>query len=135
MTKGLYVQTLGKTIHSVQVEDSAGNSWPLEPQQYIAREHQPPIEDLPTQETYTRNRYLAAICEAFGGARVVSPSNTWQVVVESTPAREIFLSPAFVKRNIEGGGMQPADLTKHLQGLGDSSWATLSNGTLTIVLN
>lgn len=135
MTTGLYVQTLGNTIHSVQVEDSAGNSWPLDPQQYIARGHQPAIDELPTLENYTRNRYLAAISHAFDGARVISPSNTWQVVVESTPGREIFLSPSFVKRNIEGGGMQPADLTKHLQGLGDSSWATLSNGTLTIVLN
>lgn len=135
MTKGLYVQTLGKMIHGVQVEDSAGNSWSIEPQDYIARGHQPPLDELPTLETYTRNRYLAAISIAFGGVRVLSPSDTWQVIVESDPPREIFLSPAFVARNIDGGSMRPEELTQHLKDLGPRCWATRTDGTLTIVLN
>lgn len=56
MTKGLYVQTHnGEVIHSVQVEDSTGMQWPLDPQEYAARGHQPLIDQLPTLEIYTVN--------------------------------------------------------------------------------
>lgn len=135
MTKGLYVQALNGVIHSVQVEDSTGMQWPLNPQQYAARGHQPPIDELPTLETYTRDRFLAAVSAAFNGAFTLAPSGTWQVIVESTPKREIVFMPSFVTRNIDCGRMQPGDLTKHLQSVPDSSWAKHSNGTLTLVLN
>lgn len=136
MTKGLYVQALaGGVVHSVQVEDSTGNQWSIDPSQYIARGHRPHIDELPTLETYVRNRYLDAVSAAFGNARIISPSGTWQVIVESTPKREITLMPSFVMRNITGGGMQPADLTNHLQSISDSSWAKHANGTLMLVLN
>lgn len=136
MTKGLYVQTLTDgAVHSVQVEDSTGMQWPLDPGQYNARGHQPPIDELPTLETYIRNRYLAAVSAAFDDAFTLSPSGTWQVIVESTPKREIVLMPSFVSRNITGGAMQPGDLTKHLQSISDSAWAKHKNGTLMLVLN
>jgi hypothetical protein len=136
MTKGLYVQTLANgAVHSVQVEDSTGMQWSLDPHQYTARGHQPPVEELPTLEAYIRNRYLAAVSAAFDDAFTLSPSGTWQVIVESTPKREIVLMPTFVTRNITGGAMQPSDLTKHLQSIPDSAWSTHENGTLVVVLN
>ena len=95
----------------------------------------PRIEQLPTLETYVRNRYLAAVSAAFGDAHTTSRSGTWIIIVESSPMREIVLMSSFVMRNIDGGGMQPADLTKYLQSIADSNWATHENGTRTIVLN
>lgn len=136
MTIGLYVQKLANGMnHSVQVEDSTGMQWDLDPDQYNMRGHQPPIDDLPTLEAYTRDRYLVAVSAAFGDATTRSPVGGWQIFVESTPKREIVLMPAFVTRNITRGGMQPSDLTKHLQSLPESDWSTHESGARTIVLN
>ena len=53
--KGLYVQRLSDgTIHSVQVEDSAGNSLPLDPQEYVRRGIKPDIDQLPDVESYQK---------------------------------------------------------------------------------
>lgn len=53
--KGLYVQRASDgVIHSVQVVDSGGNSIPLDPQIYIDREVEPPINELPDLEQYQR---------------------------------------------------------------------------------
>lgn len=55
--KGLYVQHLSDgSIHSVQVVDTAGNSIPLDPETYAEREVQPPIDQLPNQEDYEKNK-------------------------------------------------------------------------------
>jgi hypothetical protein len=135
MTHGLYVQELNGAIHSVQVEGSAGMRWPLDPKEYSARGYQPHIDTLPTLERFTRDRYLLAISAAFNNVYTYSPCGTWQVIVESTPKREILLMPSFVARNIAGGGMQPGDLTKHLNSIQDDSWAKNADGTLMLVLN
>lgn len=54
--KGLYVQRLtdGK-VHSVQVVDTAGNSIPLDPEIYIERDVEPPIDQLPDIDQYNNN--------------------------------------------------------------------------------
>lgn len=55
--KGLYVQRLsGGIIHSVQVVDPGGNSIPLDPQTYIDREVQPPIDELPDLDDYQKSK-------------------------------------------------------------------------------
>ncbi|RUO44513.1 hypothetical protein [Idiomarina aquatica] len=55
--KGLYVQRFSDgIIHSVQVVDSGGNSIPLEPQTYIDRDVQPPIDELPDLEDYQKSK-------------------------------------------------------------------------------
>ncbi len=47
---GLYVQRLNDgTVYSVQVTDPYGNELPLNPQDYIDRGIQPPIDQLPTR--------------------------------------------------------------------------------------
>lgn len=51
--RGLYVQRLENgEIDSVQVVDPLGNSLPLEPQKYIERQINPPIEELPDIDGY-----------------------------------------------------------------------------------
>jgi hypothetical protein len=51
--KGLYVQRLSSGgIYSVQVVDSGGNAFPLEPAEYVSRGIQPPIDSLPDLEQY-----------------------------------------------------------------------------------
>ncbi|SES30053.1 hypothetical protein SAMN04487958_1132 [Vreelandella subterranea] len=48
--KGLYVQRDERgEIISVQVVDTGGNSLPLDPEIYIEREVEPPIDELPDQ--------------------------------------------------------------------------------------
>ncbi len=50
---GLYVQRLSEgRIHSVQVSNPFGNSIPLEPETYIARDVKPPIDQLPDERDY-----------------------------------------------------------------------------------
>lgn len=45
---GLFVQRLSNgEIHSVQVADPSGNSLPLQPANYIQRQINPPIDQLP----------------------------------------------------------------------------------------
>jgi len=54
--KGLYVQRSSDgAILSVQVVDTGGNSLPLDPQSYIDREVEPPIEELPDLESYQKS--------------------------------------------------------------------------------
>jgi len=54
--KGLYVQRLNNgKIYSVQVVDPGGNSISLEPDIYIQREVQPPIDELPDKDEYNKN--------------------------------------------------------------------------------
>ena len=51
--KGLYVQRFEDgTIYGVQVVDPGGNSISLDPNTYIERGVNPPIEQLPDQENY-----------------------------------------------------------------------------------
>lgn len=55
--KGLYVQRLNDgTIDSVQVVDPGGNSIPLDPQTYVNRQVEPPIEELPDLESYQKSK-------------------------------------------------------------------------------
>ena len=55
--KGLYVQRLSDgTIHSVQVVDTGGNSIPLNPDIYIQRGVEPPIEQLPDIDEYNKSK-------------------------------------------------------------------------------
>ena len=83
----------------------------------------------------TRDECLLAISAAFGHTKVYSPIDTWQVIVETSPRREIIMMPSFVMRNIDGSGMQPDGLTTHLQDIGESGWAKRQDGTLNLVLN
>lgn len=54
---GLYVQRLSTgQIHGVQVRDTAGTDVPLDPTEYRARGIQPPIEELPDLEEYSKHR-------------------------------------------------------------------------------
>ncbi len=55
--RGLYVQRLSDgTIHSVQVVDAGGNSIPLDPDTYIQRGVEPPIDHLPDIYEYNKNK-------------------------------------------------------------------------------
>ncbi|ACX96486.1 hypothetical protein [Halothiobacillus neapolitanus] len=50
---GLYTQQLSNgTIYSVQVVDPGGNSLPLEPAVYVARQIKPLIDELPDVANY-----------------------------------------------------------------------------------
>lgn len=51
---GIYIQkTSDGLIHSAQVIAPGGHSLPLDPQVYIERNVQPPIDCLPTQEAFS----------------------------------------------------------------------------------
>lgn len=53
--KGLYVQRLENgQVHSVQVEDTGGNSIPLDPNTYQERGISPPIDSLPDAQDYQK---------------------------------------------------------------------------------
>lgn len=82
----------------------------------------------------TRDDCLLAISAAFGYTKVYSPIDTWQVIVETSPSREINMMPSFVMRNIDGNGMQRDEFTAHLQDIGESGWAKRHDGSLTLVL-
>lgn len=50
---GLYVQRRNDgTIHSVQVRDPYGHTLAMDPDLYVARDVQPPLEQLPDIEDY-----------------------------------------------------------------------------------
>ena len=50
---GLYVQRLSDgTIRSVQVRNPYGHSFAMDPDLYLARDVQPPMEQLPDVEDY-----------------------------------------------------------------------------------
>lgn len=50
---GLYVQRLENgEVHSVQVKDISGNSQSLPKDQYIQKNIQPAIEELPSEDDY-----------------------------------------------------------------------------------
>lgn len=54
---GLYVQRLNDgAIHNVQVVDAGGHSIPLNPNEYIARGVQPPIDQLSDLEDYEKGK-------------------------------------------------------------------------------
>lgn len=54
---GLYVQRLEDgTIHGVQVVDTGGNSLSLDPEIYIQRGIEPPIDQLPDPANQGANR-------------------------------------------------------------------------------
>lgn len=53
--KGIYVQRLNDgSIFNVKVEDSAGTSLTLDPQDYINRGIQPDIKQLPDIDNYQK---------------------------------------------------------------------------------
>jgi hypothetical protein len=53
-TRGLYVQRYAESaaIHTVQVRDSAGGEYAWEPQTYVQRGCEPPIDSLPESSEY-----------------------------------------------------------------------------------
>lgn len=58
---GLYVQRLSTgQIHGVQVVDTAGSDYSIDPQTYISRGVQPPIEELPDLDMHLAARHGAA---------------------------------------------------------------------------
>lgn len=70
-TRGLYVQRYDGSgeIHSVQVRDSAGGEYPWEPQTYLNRGCEPPIESLPESSEYFAAHQRNSDRDAKGGDR------------------------------------------------------------------
>lgn len=54
---GLYTQHLSNgAVHGVQVRDTAGNDLSIDPQTYVQRGVQPPIDHLPSEDEYFKRR-------------------------------------------------------------------------------
>jgi hypothetical protein len=83
----------------------------------------------------TRDECLLAVSAAFGNTKVYSLVDTWQVIIETSPRREINMMPALVMRNIDGNGMQPDELKSYLQGIGESGWAKKHDGSFSLLLH
>jgi hypothetical protein len=81
----------------------------------------------------TRDECLTAIDEVYG-AFTFAPIDSWDIVVESTPTRNIVLAPSFVDANITGNKMTRASFLSLLQKTPDSAWQPQKNGSLHLFL-
>ena len=82
----------------------------------------------------TRDECLGAISAAYNDVFVEAVVGYWDVHITTRPARHIVLTNPFLQNNVVNGGMSPAELTAHIKGITDSSWAKYDNGTLLLVL-
>lgn len=78
----------------------------------------------------TRDECLCAISNAFGGARVWAVVGFWNVIIETTPKRQIVLTEWFVKQNINKDGLLPEEFTEILKSTKDDEWHRDKDGNL-----
>ena len=79
----------------------------------------------------TKDECLAAISEIFKVRTSASPGY-WNIMIETAPVLEVILMPAFVRLNIEGGGMSKEQLGAHINSLANR-WISDEAGLVLIV--
>lgn len=78
----------------------------------------------------TRDECLGAISTAFGGVYVWAFVGFWNVIIETSPKRELVLTNWFVHQNIDKDGLRPEEFVEILRSIKENDWFKAEDGSL-----
>jgi len=102
---------------------------------YISRGHRPLIGELPDLDTYQKNSLFVAVSMAYSGIYAWAFTGSWSIKIETAPPREIVFSNDFVAKNVVGGQMTQAEITRLVKSIADTAWTKNDDGSLSLLLS
>lgn len=69
-----------------------------------------------------RQDCFSAINEVFPGVHAIANTDSWTIVVESTPRRVIVLADDFVEKNVTRDGMTPEAFRELIRSMPANRW-------------
>lgn len=78
----------------------------------------------------TRDECLGAISTAYGGVQVWAVVGFWNVIIETSPKRELILSNWFVHQHIDKDGLLPEEFIENLRATKEKDWFKAEDGSL-----